>query len=250
MLIFTKNKDVTFKQITKEWLDGFSNYLTVEAKLMPNTSFKYFRILKGVLLQASKGGFIRLEIIRSAEKLKRGKTEREFLEESELRKLASSDFMDSEVKRAFLFSCFTGLRQSDVRNLRWSDIKNNTIKIKMQKVGDSVEVPLNKTALSLIKPDNIHYLPEAKVFQLMKDRSTINRHLTRWFKEVGIEKKAYYHLSRHTFATLNISSGNDLYVVSKLLGHKNIKTTEIYSKVIDAKKKEAVDNLPEIEVNL
>lgn len=247
--IFLNGKDITFKQIDKNFLQSFSEYLSTKANLKPSTSFLYFRKIKEVLYKASDENFIRAETVRKAKNLPKGKTERGYLELFEIQKLASTNFRDSEIKRAFLFSCFTGLRQSDVRNLKWSDIKNNTIKIKMQKVSKPIEIPLSKTALNLIKTNNIHHLPETNIFNLYKDRTTINRHLTKWFENVGIDKKAYYHLSRHTFATLNITSGNDLYTVSKLLGHTNIKTTEIYSKVIDEKKKEAIDNLPVLEVS-
>lgn len=248
--LFLDNKDVTFKQIDKKFLESLSEYLSKKTNLKPNTSFLYFRKIKEVLYKASKENFIREETIREVKNLPKGKTQRGYLELFELQKLVKIETNRPEIKKAFLFSCFTGLRQSDIRELKWSDIKNNTIKIKQQKVKQNVEIPLSKTALNIIKPNNIHYLPDAYIFNLPKDRTTINRHLTRWFKKAGIDKKAFYHLSRHTFATLNITSGNDLYTISKLLGHSNIKTTEIYSKVIDEKKKQAIDNLPEIEVNL
>ncbi len=86
------------------------------------------------------------------------------------------------------------------------------------------------------------------MFQMIE--STINRALTRWFKKAEINKKAFYHMSRHTYATLNLTSGNDIYTVSKLLGHKSVKITEIYVKIIDDKNKQAANNLPNIEVSL
>lgn len=245
---FLNNKDIKFKHIDKNFLENFADYLSKEANLKQSTAFLYFRKIKEVLYNASKENFINAETVRKAKNLKKGKTERGYLELFEIEKLVSAGFRDSEIKRAFLFSCFTGLRQSDIRNLKWSDIKDNTIRIKMQKVKKTIEIPLSKTALDLIKTNNIHHLPEIKIFNLPVGRATINRHLTRWFKGVGIDKKAFYHLSRHTFATLNITSGNDLYTVSKLLGHTNIKTTEIYAKVIDTKKKQAIDNLPSISL--
>ena len=123
-------------------------------------------------------------------------------------------------------------------------------KFKQQKTETSTTIPLSKTALNILKTDNILYLPETNIFKLPIDRTTINRALTRWFKSAGINKKAFYHLSRHTFATLSLTSNNDIYTVSKLLGHQSIKTTEIYSNIIDEKKKQAMDNLPVIEVKI
>jgi len=246
--LFLNGKDITFKHIDKAFLENFADYLSKEANLKQSTAFLYLRKIKEVLYKASNENFIMVETVRRAKSLPKGKTERGYLELFEIEKLVSVDYKNSEIKRAFLFSCFTGLRQSDVRNLKWSDIKNNTIRIKMQKVSKPIEIPLSKTALELIKTNNIHHLPDVRVFDLPTDRTTINRHLTRWFKLACVDKKAFYHLSRHTFATLNITSGNDLYTVSKLLGHSNIKTTEIYSKVIDEKKKQAIDNLPAISL--
>jgi integrase len=141
------------------------------------------------------------------------------------------------------------LRQSDLRNLKWKDISDNIIKITQQKTKGSLSIPLSQTALNILKTDNIFHLPETNIFDIPKDRSTINRVLVKWFKNAKINKKAFYHLSRHTFATLNLTSGNEIYTVSKLLGHKSLKTTEIYSNIIDEKKKQAMDNLPVIEVS-
>jgi integrase len=241
-------KDILFKQINKTWLNNFAEYLSKESGLKKNTSFLYFRKIKEVLYKASNEGFIKTETVRQAANLQRERVERGYLELREIQKLVTTASDRPEITKAFLFSCFTGLRQSDVRNLKWKDISDNTIKIIQQKTKDSVTIPLSQTALNILKTDNIFHLPDTKIFNLPTDRTTINRALTRWFKSAEIDKKAFYHLSRHTFATLSLTSGNEIYTVSKLLGHKSLKTTEIYANIIDEKKKEAMDNLPVIEV--
>jgi len=76
-----------------------------------------------------------------------------------------------------------------------------------------------------------------------------NEVLKKWAKEAGINKNLSSHVARHSFATMALSSGADLYTVSKLLGHRNIATTQIYAKIIDKKKEEAVDMLPPLQVN-
>jgi integrase len=189
-------------------------------------------------------------VVRQAKNLQREKVERGYLEINEIEKLVNTPITNTEIKKAFLFSCFTGLRQSDIRNLQWKDISDNTITISQQKTKTALIIPLGKAALNILRSDKILHLPDVKVFNLPKDRSTINRHLSRWFERAKINKKAFYHLSRHTFATLNLTSGNEIYTVSKLLGHKSLKTTEIYANIIDEKKKEAVDRLPDINVTL
>ncbi len=242
--------DILFKHINKAWLNELSEYLSKESGLKKNSAYIYFRKIKEVLYQASQQGFLKLELVRQAKAPQKESVERGYLELKEIEKLIRTPSNNSDITKAFLFSCFTGLRQSDVRNLTWKDISDGTIKIKQQKTNKTVSIPLSQTALNILNTGNIFHLPENKIFNLNKDRTNINRALVRWFNKAGINKKAYYHLSRHTFATLNLSSGNDIYTVSKLLGHKSLKTTEIYAKIIDEKKKQAIDNLPVIEVSL
>jgi len=241
-------KDILFKQINKEWLNTFAEYLSKKSGLKKNTAFLYFRKIKEVLYKASQEGFIKVEMVRQAKAPKRERVERGYLELKEIEKLIITPLDRPEIKKAFLFSCFTGIRQSDIRNLKWKNISDNTIKIKEQKTKNLTEIPLSQTALNILKTDNVLHLPETKIFNLPKDRTTINRALTRWFKEAKVNKKAFYHLSRHSFSVLNLTSGNDIYTLSKLLGHKSLKTTEIYANIIDEKKKQAIDNLPVLEV--
>ncbi len=245
-----ESKDIIFKQINKEWLIDFAEYLSKKSGLKKNTSFLYYRKIKEVLYKASQQGFIKADIIRQAKTPNKEIVERGYLELFEIEKLIKTEADRPEIKKAFLFSCFTGLRQVDVRNLKWKNIIDNTIQIEQQKTKDKIKIPIGQTALNILKNGNIFHLPENYIFDFPTDRTTINRALTRWFKKAEVNKKAYYHLSRHTFATLNLTSGNEIYTVSKLLGHKSLKTTEIYAKVIDSKKKQAVDNLPALEVNL
>lgn len=240
--------DVLFKQINKTWLNNFAEYLSKDAGLKKNTSFLYFRKIKEVLYKASYQGFIKAEIIRQAKNLQREKIKRGFLELDEIEKLIKTPADRTEIKIAFLFSCFTGLRQCDIRNLKWKDISDNTIKIEQQKTKDPVLVPLSQTALNILRTGNIFHLPENNIFDLPTDRTTINRALTRWFKAAKVEKKAFYHLSRHTFPVLHLDRGTDIYTVSKLLGHKSLKTTEIYADISSKKLKKSVDNLPILEV--
>jgi integrase len=242
--------DIIFKQINKAWLNDFAEYLSKDSKLKKNTAFLYFRKTKEVLYKASQQGFIKVDIIRQAKPPQKEYVERSYLELFEIEKLLNTECDRPDIKKAFLFSCFTGLRQVDVRNLKWKNIIDNTIQIEQQKTKSKVKIPIGQTALNILKSGNVYHLPENKIFNINNDRTKINRTLVRWFKKAEVNKKAYYHLSRHTFATLNLTSGNDIYTVSKLLGHKSLKTTEIYAKIIDEKKKQAVDNLPALEVNL
>lgn len=143
--------------------------------------------------------------------------------------------------RTPLFSCFCGLRLSDVRALQWKKIiednGNIHMELRQKKTGRMLYLPLNKQAQA--------YLPHTKrsaedyVFSL-PCTSTIDLQLKKWAQNAGINKKLTYHMSRHTFATMELTMGADLYTTSQLLGHADVETTQVYAKIIDAKKEAAV----------
>ena len=170
--------------------------------------------------------------------------EREFLTIEELKTLMAVPCTNEQVKKAFIFSCFTGLRLSDVRSLTWEKIhtmpdgETMYVHTVMQKTQKPVNVPLSSMALQ--------YLPERKdpetpVFNLPVSDAAINYHIKKWVKNGEIAKTISFHCSRHTFATMMLTLGADLYTTSKLLGHSNVTTTQIYSKIIDKKKVETVN---------
>ena len=215
--------------------------------LSENTQYKYFTILKVVINSAVRSGIMSsnpCDNIDNSLKPRQESAEREFLTIEELGKLMETNPTD-HTRKTFLFGCFTGLRHSDIVTLQWEDIKQTEeglmIRKKQQKTENVVEIPMNKAAISL--------LPARKEKGLIfGDKFTQvhrNKIIKRWVKSVGIDKHITFHCSRHTFATLLISKGADLYVVSKLLGHTNIETTQIYAKVVDESRRKAVDLLPE-----
>ena len=146
-----------------------------------------------------------------------------------------------DVKKAFLFSCFCGLRISDVRALLWKDViyENDKIhlELRQKKTEALLYLPLNKQAQCYL-PANRGNVEEC-VFSL-PSQSTISKILDRWAKDAGISKKVCYHMSRHTFATMELTMGADLYTTSLLMGHSNVQITQIYAKIIDVKKEQAV----------
>jgi integrase len=146
----------------------------------------------------------------------------------------------------FLFGCFTGLSLGNLETLTYKQIEGDTVKFFRTKTKTWHHIPLNPTALSLIG-DNFDCDPNGKIFNTPSRRYSQTL-VGKWGKQAGIQKHVHMHLSRHTFATLNLSSGADIYTVSKLIGHKNLATTQIYAKVIDEKKRQAVDALPQLEL--
>ena len=146
----------------------------------------------------------------------------------------------------FLFGCFTGLSIANLHTLTYEQIEGDTVKFIRTKTKTWHYVPLNKTALALIG-DTVNCPPSAKVFKTTNKRQC-RYILGKWEKQAKFEKHLHFHLARHTFATLSLTQGADLYTVSKLLGHKKIATTQIYGKVIDSAKRKAVDALPQLEL--
>ena len=155
---------------------------------------------------------------------------------------------NTSVKEAFLFACFCGLRISDIKTLKWSDVKQETDGIcickKMIKTKQIVMVPLSENALVWMPNKGIAKM-EDFVFCL-PSYFTINSQVKQWAKSAGLEKKITFHTSRHTFATTLLTMGADLYTTSKLLGHQNIKTTQVYAEIVNKKKIETVNLLDKI----
>ena len=169
-------------------------------------------------------------------KVSRVYTRRGFLTVRELKGLYLN-FMDrrrflteteQDVMRVFLFSCFTGLRYSDLQSLNANEIFDWKIRKQMHKRGDPVYVPIPVQA-RLLLPEK---LEEGNVFRVVEN-SHFNRTLRNAAKKLGYYKHIHCHLARHTFATICITLGIPLPATSKLLGHRNLDTTLIYAKFVD-----------------
>lgn len=263
-----KGDKVTMVQVDKDFCNGFIDYLAhakafgrnkvnkvngVRKPLAKTTARLYYNTFVCALNRAAKDGIITSNpanlIDREDKKpIKPIGEERAYLTADEVKRLISTPYHNKSVKRAFLFACFCGLRISDVRALRWVNIQTNGNRqimiMPMKKTGEVVNVPLNVNALK--------WMPErgdAKLNDLVFDlpaSSTINSDLKQWMKDANVSKSVCFHVSRHTFATLSLESGADIAVVSDLLGHKNLRTAQIYAKVVDKKKVEAVNKLDQM----
>jgi integrase len=142
------------------------------------------------------------------------------------------------MKKAFLFSALTGLRWSDINKLIWSEIQNskeigNYIRFTQKKTKGTETLPFNEDALKLLGKRGA---PKDRVFEGLKYSAWHNLKLQQWAMKAGISKTITFHCARHTYATLQLTLGTDIYTVSKLLGHKDLSTTQIYAKIIDERK--------------
>jgi len=125
----------------------------------------------------------------------------------------------------------------------WKHIQGAEIRISQKKTGDHVSIPLSEQALAIL-PERVSSRGTDRVFSFPTRDDVYNDRLQRWVRTVGITKHITSHVARHTFATLLITQGNDLYAVQHLLGHRDIKVTQIYAKLVDQRKVDAIKSLP------
>jgi integrase len=239
---------VTFGDLNKDFFERFKTYLL--KRVSANSAKVYIVRLKTALHQAVKDNILAVSPARDVT-IKKEDRLPSFLTLDEIRKLSSTPCANDQVKRAFLFSCFAGLRHSDVDALTWDKVKDGFLEFSQQKTGSRERLPLSIEAQRILEaqksarpsPSLRRTFREGQVF-FMPSHTVTNKALKLWAKKAKLGKPISFHQSRHSFATLSLTSGIDLYTVSKLLGHKNIQATQIYAKVIDEKKRQAVRMLP------
>lgn len=242
------------EEINKKWVQGFIHFLSITPgkygrKLNQNTIYVYLIYIANILNNAVREGIIVSNPTKSlsiSDRPKKYDTSRAYLTEEEIRKLEStlSPGTYNNIRCAFLFACFCGLRYSDIQQLQWKDVKQKdgsaTINKKLQKTQTVINLPLNKKALSLLPPKG---KDKDLVFTLPKSMVTVEAYVKVWAEFAGIEKHVTFHTSRHTFAVNILAHGGDVYTLSKLLGHKKVTTTQIYAEVLDENKKKTVELL-------
>lgn len=240
------NDFISFNQITSEWLLNFQKYLLSEVSQI--TAWHYYSNIKFALNKAVRERIINNNPANLIKGIKKPETKREYLTEEEIKTIVSTKCSNLEVKNAFLFSCFTGLRLSDIINLKWENIVNDRIEYTQKKTRSVEYLPLTETAINILKKQKIQVNEKDNFIFHLPVKCNISANIKKWMENSNINKKISFHNARHTFATLSLNVGNDLYTVSKLLGHKDISTTQIYAKIIDSKKQEAVNKLPVINL--
>ena len=172
--------------------------------------------------------------------------ERVYLTIDEVRALVKTDCRYDILKEAFLFSCLTGLRWSDINKLDWSEISefngSHRITFNQKKTGNLQYLDIPPQAFNLLKGIE----KKGRVFQSLKYSAYMNIELLRWTMAAGISKHVTFHAGRHTFAVSLITQGVDIYTISKLMGHTEVKTTQIYADIIDSVRKDAMHKIPDI----
>lgn len=242
-----------FAQMTAERCDQYRLWL-LASKLKRNSSSEYFAKFRQMLRQAAREGLVDLAILELIGSIKREEAAVEYLTIEEVRLLARTHCGNPHVKRAFLFRCYTGLRDSDVRLLDRRRIVDTETgpdgrpgqqlvfrQHKVRHKGGMEYLPLSEQARAIL--DECEPDAEGRLFPLPTLKAELGV-LKTWAKRAKITKHVTTHVARHTFATLAITYGGDLYVVSTLLGHSDITTTTIYAKVVGEKKRQTVALIP------
>jgi integrase len=248
---FTKG-NLKFADLNEKFCNEFKEYLLTtksnkssKTTLAQNSAVSYFNKLKATLKQAYKDGYLPSDLNAKIEPVKQAETRRNFLTIEELNSLVKTECNNPLLKRAALFSALTGLRFSDIKKLVWGELEyiegnGYFIQFKQQKTKGVEVLPISEQAYSLLgEPKE----PTDKVFEGLTYSAYENKHLYQWIGAAGITKDITFHCFRHTFATLQLSKGTDIYTVSKMLGHRELKTTQIYAKIIDQTKREAADKI-------
>jgi integrase len=244
-------KDISFAHLDSKFVEGFRDYLTKTARtpsekpLSANSAHSYFNKFRAALKQAVKDGILRANPAEQVDSLPQGDSEREFLTLEELQSVVKHECKIPILKTAFIFSCLSGLRWSDINKLVWSEVQHSEdygwyIRFRQKKTKGAETLPISKQARELLGEIG---KPEERVFKGLKYSAWHNLKLQQWVMKAGISKIITFHCARHTYATLQLTLGTDIFTVSKLLGHKDIRTTQVYTKIIDEKKMEAANRI-------
>jgi site-specific recombinase XerD len=235
-------KDLFLRELNQKFVINFELFLKVDQQINHNTTIKYVQFLKRVINFAIANDWMQYDPFK-AFKCTFQPVIRECLNPDEIEKLQSTDISVrrlSAVRDIFLFSCYTGLAYADVKKLTHKEIVKGIdgklwIQTVRAKTNTRVPIPLLPQALDLIERYCRGTSPGTLVFPVLS-----NQKMNAYLKEIGdicgIIKPLTFHSARHTFATtITLSNGVPIETVSKMLGHTNIKTTQIYSKVLDLK---------------
>ena len=238
-----------FGDITVELCKKFCLYLQSAKSirhpnkhLCNNSVCAYWRGFRAMLRQAYLEKYFKENLNDYLDRIEEDDVHKEFLTLEELHQLAATPCRFDVLKRASLFSCLTGLRISDILNLDWASITpasdgGHWIRIKTIKTGTEATLPISEEALELCGEPGT-----GKVFKGLK-RPMTQTPLKKWLLDAGITKHITFHCFRHTYATLQIAAGTDIYTVSKMLTHRNVTTTQIYADLVSTKKRETVNRI-------
>lgn len=246
------NINVAMRDVNRDYIIGLTNFLRNDyrsprgKKLKDYSVINYLGCLRNALNMAVREDVIAdnpIMKLSAQDKVKAPESQREFLTIEEVQKLEATDSPYPHIKQAFLFACYTGLRCSDVRSITWGKIVKDGEKYRLHTVMFKTKrpfyIPLSKKAMQWM-PERGDKTDEDLVFENIPVQVNTELYLQPWLDKAGITKHITFHCSRHTFGTMMLTLGADIYTTSKLLGHTKVEVTQIYAKIINKKKDDAV----------
>jgi len=243
---FEGSNKITFGEISRATVDEFATFIATFKnkkvdKLAANTQKSMLRCFQAVLNEAYKNEYISFNPNHAMPTIKGDQKQKQFLTLPELQALNNTVCENDTVKRISLFSALTGLRHSDCVRLCWENIADDeipSIKFAQQKTKGFVYTSISRETRTLCGERRGE---KDQVFEGVDRSQFCNTIIDRWVKKAEIKKDITFHCFRHTFATLQLTLGTDIYTVSKMLGHSDIKTTQIYTQIVDEKIQQAAN---------
>jgi len=251
-LIKFAGDDIKCSEITPKFCNDFRTFLLTGinnmgekvSNLSVNSAAAYLQVFRNVLFYAFKNDYLKEDVRIKMDGIKTTPTQRQRLTLEEVEKLENTYLKNENLKNACMFSIYTGLRFSDIKNLSWGNVVKEDgttfLRIKYQKTQEFDELPIQDSSVRFMgerKSDS------DKVFPKIKYSYELNCKIKEWVQEAGIKKKITFHCFRHSFATIALNNKIPIEIVSDLLGHRDIATTQIYAKIIGENKRNAVKSL-------
>ena len=249
--IFSEGKPIPFRKINVKLLEDLKLFMLTapqggnkKGTLSQNSAATYFSIVKAGLHRAFIDEYLTVDIAAKVKGIPELKVKRETLTLEEAELLAQTPCENEVLKRAFFFAILTGIRLCDIHELTWGEIQKTStgwrVDFTQRKTHVVDYLPINEQAYSLCGEPGEH---DQQIFAGLTGSSWISRPLKKWIAASGIKKHITFHCSRHTFATLQLENGTDIFVVKGMLGHTNVKTTQIYAHIVDKSKRNAAEVL-------
>lgn len=247
--IYSKGKPIPFKTISAKLLEDIKLFMlsapqggNKSGTLSQNSAATYFSIVKAGLHRAFIDEYLTVDIAAKVKGIPDVKVKRETLTLEEAETLAKTPCENEVLKRAFFFAVLTGIRLCDIHDLTWGEITQTgsgwRVDFTQRKTHVVDYLPINEQAYSLCGERGEQ---NQRVFEGLTGSSWISRPLKKWIEASGIKKHITFHCSRHTFATLQLEHDTDIYTIKGMLGHTNVKTTQIYAHIVDKSKRNAAD---------
>lgn len=249
---YINNEKFKLSDFNPAIIRGYIDYLNDESGLSGYSPHNYFTRFKKMIKGALDQNLIKsnpFQNIRFKKKTNQDELRKQVLTTEELYSLSKTHCGNSELKKAFLFACYTGLGYAEIKKLTWNNVSNGKMTTRRSKTNQKVEIKLKDGLLNIIgepkKKEDFIFNMTTQSGKIISDNG-VNKCLKNWVKRAKIDKHITFYCARHTFATQLLTYGANLKTVADALGHTNTRNTIKYLNYIDSLKEEAIDNLPDI----